>query len=554
MRTAKKPSVGSFAVRATFRGIIGAVCIFGTSGAQTQTTPAPTTLNRELIILRPGAASPAGDTTKSAQTQGAPEQPPRLKKITSDSAKFISPPLRSVITNCPVEYEIEPTLPVDSALLFVRHSQGKTDTLAVLASPPYKATWNCAGVPDQDQTHLQFGYVLYRGDSLAVSSPPTPHRWALLRGKPPAQLRSYRVKQLTAAVDDFKVDCDTSKWSGVESAGILGGTTETLFKLLWTGTKLYFIAVVRDNSVSSGDFVELHLDMHRDRSVFPGINHRSLRFSPQGRSVFFVGEFADGKYVKSDSITQLLKDEAEWKTTVNPDGYIVEAAIPFSILSDFDFPPSKIGFDVSVMDANGQEETFYSWAGTERFTRYSPSRWGTASIKDAAPALKYVLIFALFISGFALIGFVIYLFFSHRQEAKEIKTETAGASPLTESVVEQIEKQLSNANLGINDVSKSINTPAEKIAAALKNDLGCTFEQQLTYKRVKHSQKLMRDPEITIEEIAARCGFADVDTYKKSYAAQMRVDPEVSRKAMLERIREDLEAEKEDDDDDDGGL
>jgi AraC-like DNA-binding protein len=473
--------------------------------------------------------------------------------VTADSARVISPPLRSVISGCPAVYEIEPALPVDSALLFVRHSRERIDTLAVVTSPPYRAAWNCAGVPDQDQTHLQFGYVLYRGDSMTITSPPLPHRWALSRGKQAAQLRSYRIKQLTA-VDDFKIDCDTLKWSGVESAAIVGGNTEATFKLLWTGAKLYFIANVRDKSVSSGDFVELHLDIRRDRSIFPGINHRSLRFSPQGRSMFFVGEFANGKYARSDSVTQSLKDESEWKASVNSDGYVVEAALPFPILSDLDFPPPKIGFDVSVMDVNGQEETFYSWAGAERFTRYSPSRWGTARIKDAVPALKYVLIFALFISGFALIGFVIYLFFSHRQEAKEIKTETAGASPLTESVVEQIEKQLSNANVGINDISKSINVPAEKVAAALMNDLGCTFEQQLTYKRIKHSQKLMRNPDITMEEIAARCGFADVDAYRKSYAAQMKVAPEVSRKAMLERIREDMEAEKDDDDDDDGGL
>jgi len=409
--------------------------------------------------------------------------------------------------------------------------------------------WNCAGVPDQDQTHLQFGYILYRGDSLTVASPPLPHRWSLLRGKPAARPRSYRIKQLTAA-DDFEVDCDTSKWSGVEGAGIVGGSTETTFKLLWTGAKLYFIAIVRDNSVSGGDFVELHLDMHRDRAVFPGINHRSLRFSPRGRSVFFAGEFANGKYAQSDSITRLLKDEAEWKAVTNSDGYIVEAAIPFSILSDFDFPPAKIGFDVSVMDVNGQEETFYSWAGAENFTRYSPSRWGTAHINDAAPALKYVLVFALSISAFAIIGFVIYLVFSHRQESKNLKEETKGVSPSTEAIVEQIEKQLSNANLGISDISKSVNIPAEKIVVALMSELGCTFEQQLAYKRVKYSQKLMREPDITMEEIAKRCGFQDADAYRKSYLAQMRVDPEISRKAMLERIQEDMEAERDDDDDD----
>jgi len=539
MKSTKKSSVSSL----VFLAIL--LCIIGAHG-QTSTS----SLGRELIILKTGTASTGNDTAQSAQTPGTPEQPKRPKTVAADSAKIISPALRSVISGCPVTYEIEPALPVDSALLFVRHSRGQTDTIAVVASPPYKATWNCSGVPDQDQTHLQFGYVLYRGDSLIITSPPLPHRWALLRNKPPKNLRPYRVKQLTTDVDDFKVDCDTSKWSGVQSAGMVGGNTETLFKLLWTGAKLYFIAYVRDNSISSGDYVELHLDMHRDRAVFPGINHRSLRFSPKGRNIFFVGEFANDKYSQSDSVTQLLKDETEWKTSVVSDGYIVEAAIPFPILSDLDFPPPKVGFDVSVLDVDGKEENFYSWAGAERFTHYSPSRWGTARIKDAAPLLKYVLIFALFISGFALIGFVIYLFFSHRQEAKEIKKETAGASPLTEAIVEQIEKQLSNANLGINDISKSINTSAEKINSSLMSDLGCTFEQQLTYKRVKYSQKLMRDPEITLEEIASRCGFADVDAYRKAYASQMRVAPEVSRKAMLERIQEDLEAEREDYDDD----
>jgi len=554
MKTIKKPSAPSFILRAIFQGIVGAVCVSGiinVAGAQAPATASA--LGRELIILRPGAGSPDSGAPPSLSAQDAQRQSARVKAVTADSAAVVSPALRSVITDCPAAYEIEPMLTVDSALLFVRHSRGQIDTLAVVSTPPYRAMWNCVGVPDQDQTHLQFGYVLYRGDSLTVTSPPMPHRWALLRGKQTAQLRPYRIKQLTA-VDGFEVDCDTLKWRGVDGAAIVGGNTEAVFKLLWTGVKLYFIAQVRDNSVNTGDFVELHLDMHRDRAVFPGINHRSLRFSPRGRNIFFVGEFSNGKYTQSDSITRLLKDETEWKATVNSDGYIVEAAIPFSVLSDFDFPPSKIGFDVSVMDANGQDETFYSWAGAERFTRYSPSRWGTARINDAAPALKYVLIFALFISSFALMGFVVYLFFSHRQEAKEMKTETAGASPLTEAVVEQIEKQLSNAKLGISDISKSLNMPEEKITASLKNDLGCTFEQQLTYKRIKYSQKLMREPEITIEEIAARCGFADADAYRKSYTAQMRVAPEVSRKAMLERIREDLEAEKEDDDDDDGGL
>jgi AraC-like DNA-binding protein len=549
MNPTKNSSVPSFILGAVFRGVIGAVCVSGVIGVINAQTPAPSpALVREPVILKPGAASLA---------RGAPAQSPRLRAITADSARILTPWLRSVITGCPAVYEIAPMLPVDSAMLFVRHSGGLIDTLAVLSAPPYRATWECAGVPDQDPAHLQFGYILYIGDSLTVASPPMPHVWALLRGGgfEKKGRTPYRVKRLAAA-NGFEVDCDTLKWNGAEGADIAnsagggaGGAGAT-FKMFWTGAKLYFIARVRDSAISGGDFVELHIDMRRDRVAFPGIEHRSLRFSPLGRAIFFAGEFADGKYAPSDSIVRLLTDEAEWKASIDSGGYTVEAAIPFSILSSFDFPLPKFGFDVSVMDADGETESFYSWAGSGRFARYSPSVWGTARMKQAVPALRFVLFFALFISGFAIIGFVAYLFFSHRQEGKELKAETDNASPVTEAAIEEIDKQLSNANLKIGDISKAINKSAGEIAAALTADLGCTFERQLEYKRVKRSQKLMRVPELSIEEIAARCGFADADAYRKSYIAQMRVAPEVSREAMLERVREDLEAESDDDDDD----
>jgi AraC-like DNA-binding protein len=539
-----KPTKNSPVSGAAFYGIAAAVCVFCLlgGGATNAQTPAPVpaaALNRELVILKSGVVAPDSE---------AAEQSPRRRVITADSAHIVTPSPRSVITNCPAVFEIAPAFPIDSALLFARHSRWGIDTLAVLYSPPYRATWECSNVPDQDPAHLQFGYVLYSGDSLSVASPIMPHTWSLMRGGLGKKERApYRVKRLPAT-GGFDTDCDTTKWKGAESADV--GARVATFKLFWTSAKLYFIARVRDSSVNSGDFVELHLDMRRDRAVFPGIEHRSLRFSPLGRSIFFAGGHTDGKYTPSDSIVRLLTDEAEWKTSVDSGGYTVEAALPFSLLSSLGFPPSKIGFDVSVTDAGGQDESFCSWAGAERFTRYSPSAWGTARIDGATPTLKYVLLFALFISGFAILGFVVYLFSSHRQESKELKAETKGASPLTEAVIEQIEKQLSNANLRIEDISKSINKSAGDIAAALMNDLGCSFERQLEYKRVKHSQKLMRDPKLSIDELAERCGFPDVNAYRKSFTALMRVAPEVSRQAMLDRIQEDLEAEREDDDDD----
>jgi AraC-like DNA-binding protein len=521
--------------------------------------------NPALIVLRARqmADSAAADTSSA----------PQITRITADSARIIQPQIRAVIAESSIAYEIEPLLPADSVTLFARHSQTLADTLGTFASPPFRAEWDNSALSNQDQFHLQFGYIIYASGGAVITSPATPHRHMLDRGMRPSK-KKYHIRQLTAP-GKFKPDCDLSKWRDVKGADA-GDIAR--FKLAWTGARLHFIIQVRDSSVTAGDFAELHLDMKRDRAQFAGIDHRSVRFGPRSGSQSFIVELNDSGFVYSDSINSLIKDETEWQTVTTPDGYIIEAAIPFALLFGIGFPPARIGFDVSVMnvdrvaaraevdadaDASGagvagavfgkaeNVSSFYSWSGAERFARYSPRGWGTARISQAALAIKATLIFVLIAVCAAPLFFILQMIASKRAKNQYDPGDGVVSSPLTDKVIERVEEKLADAGFGLADVLKSAGASEAEVSAAIRKDLDCTFEQLLAFRRIKRSQGLMRNPDIGIEEIAKMCGFASADNYKEMYVAQMNIDPEVGRAALLAKLKEEEEAEEDEDDEDD---
>ncbi|MDR2579151.1 MAG: hypothetical protein LBC70_10160 [Chitinispirillales bacterium] len=502
------------------------------------------------------------------------------RNIVADKARIVSPEIRSVLSGDAVTYEIEPKLPVDSVKLFVRHSQTLADTLGVFTSPPFRAVWDCSKVPDQDQLHLQFGYILYSGDSLVVTSPPLPHRYVLDRGRKPSK-KVYEVKQLdimgafniragwtvreddegVAAPASFEIDGDWSKWEGVEGQDI-GDIAH--FRMLWTGARLFFIIRVKDSSITPLDFVGLHLDMNRERGRFQDINHRNLRFNPISRSRSYTVELTSDGFVHADSVNMAVSEEIRWNAAFDPDGrgYTIEVSLPFVVLADIVYAPGRFGFDVTVMNVdrvskniNGidtiiETSSFYSWAGSGRFDRYNPRHWGTARVVQTAAWLKNLFFIVIGLSVLAFLAFMAQMMVAERRK-DGLDFELPRKGGLAEAVVECIENGLPDTKFCLEDVLKSVGAREDEVVSAIQKSHDSTFDRLLEFKRLKHSQKLMRDSSLDIEKIAGLCGFVSVDAYRKSYKALMNVDPDVSRTAALDKIREDAEEKRRDDEDDD---
>jgi AraC-like DNA-binding protein len=457
---------------------------------------------------------------------------PDLKVIIADSAKFLKPSIHAVLSVDPVLIEIKPEMQVDSVLMIVRYGSRTVDTIGTVSKSPYEFKWDCSGIPDQDQIHLQFGYTLFVDSLVSIVSPPLPHRWMLKQDT----WRSRRVfhAHQTIRPDVFSIDGNLDDWNGVRK--IKTGNAGYA-RMCWTIGKLYFAAFVKDNSVCPGDYLELHFDMYNDKSDFAGKNHRSIRFSPRGRTLCFTVDLNDSGFTPADSVAMLIQEHMEWRTVVKEDGYVVEAAIPFFCLSDLMYPSMKSGFDLTVVDVNEHSDTiFHSWAGNkDLFCRYSPSRWGTLKLHQAMISLHFFMLaggifFAIII--FAIIG---WLLKRHYTDSKIDEVEEMGYSETMDRIITSIKKNLSSPDLSLSIIAEKTSLEPELIKHTVEQEAACSVDYLVLKERINCSKRLLSSEAYAIEEIIKTAGFKDKEIFEKVFKEMTRTTP----KNFFERKRAD---------------
>lgn len=144
--------------------------------------------------------------------------------------------------------------------------------------------------------------------------------------------------------------------------GGLGASYQTL----WDSTNFYIKVDVQDDTINSGDKVELYIDENNDKSG---------TFEPDDRKF---------------EISRLDKETEGIQTTVRsvPAGYTVEAAIPWSTIQAE--PDSLIGFDIRVTDGSGPEPVRIYWNDRTLGQDTDTSRYGIirlASMPKSAGAV-----------------------------------------------------------------------------------------------------------------------------------------------------------------------
>ncbi|KMQ52088.1 hypothetical protein CHISP_1077 [Chitinispirillum alkaliphilum] len=393
-------------------------------------------------------------------------------------------------------------------------------------------------LPDHDQLHFQFGYILYHKNGTSIVSPPLGHRWVLHRSQQKPSDQIYICREIIEP-DSIVIDGELEEmWNraAVENIG-----SKAQFRLLWSSSTLYFAITVSDSSVTPRDFVELHIDMHKTRSHFAGINHRSIRFGPLSRSYALGVDLKSGAFKPSDSIRYRIREEMKWRYALTENGYLIEAAIPFTVLSDYEFPPERFGLNVSVVNRDEGMEgyDFYSWSGSQYYNRYSPAGWGTIVLRQGMFPLKLVMILFGIISVGIASFIVIYSIHQSSLNRKYESEEQRHPSPTTSLVLSAIETHHSEPHLTLQKVSKLCSLTPEEIKSSLQSDMETTFERLLLFTRISAAKKQMRTPEITLDEVAERCGFSTPEQFSKGFSEIMSVPPERYFKAVLEELEED---------------
>lgn len=465
------------------------------------------------------------------------------KIVSSDSAVIISPKHYSILNQEAVEYTIKPICKVTGAVLLVNYYPSKTDTVSYLTKAPFSALWNYSRLPDQDQLHLQFGYILYHVNGDTIISTPQPHHWIVDRNIQRSKKR-YTCKQARNK-EEFSIDGKLDEWGRFAYARFPSGGG---FKCSWTGADFFLAIEIYDPFVTYSDRIEVSFDLTRSRTQFLNINHRIISLGPKSRSFSWVIDMSDTGYTQVDSVIIRIDEEMEWRSRLTGYGYIIEARIPFCVLSALQFPNKHFGFDISVIDVNNANQNkpqVYTWAGTEPSGRHNPNEWGTIVLRQLFFPLKILLAFSLVFIALLLLAMVYLLLYKKHKDLYYEKLEKKELSPMLKDIMHTIEYNIEKPGLCPDYIASKYGCSTPELEKAFKRELNTSCRKIITFSRIKKAKSHLTEPDSAIEDIARAAGFPDTTIFINTFKRLAGVSPEEWKKNRLEdALEEDEELEK----------
>lgn len=97
-------------------------------------------------------------------------------------------------------------------------------------------------------------------------------------------------------------------------------------------------------------------------------------------------------------------------------------------------------------------------------------------------------------------------------------------SPLIRQALEILRDSL-DGNVSLDDIARRCNVSRSHFYQVFRQELGCTPHEWLMRIRVEQARSLLRRPELTLAEIAGRCGFSDQSHFTRSFNRRFGMSP-----------------------------
>ncbi len=457
--------------------------------------------------------------------------------VTGDSARIISPKTHTILNREPVTLEVKPFCAVSRVDLLVHYYPFRTDTLARLTGAPFKTLWNNHDLVDQDQLHLQFGYILYHANGDTILSPPLPHHWIIDRTVLPSRKR-YVCKQIPPE-KKIQIDGKLDEWRRFRRVPFPSGGG---FRCAWTAADFFCAIEVYDPFVTAGDRVEVSFDLTLSRSRFLDIDHRIISFGPEGRSFSWAIDVSDTGVRQIDSVIIRIGEEMEWRRQITDYGYIIETRIPFCVLSALEFPQKHFGFDICVVnrdDSKQKEPSVYTWSGAHPAGRHNPAEWGTVVLRQLLLPVKMVLFTGLIIIILFIIGMLFLIFYKKQKDYLYERKEQKGFSLRLQEIIRCMERKIAQTDLDSASIARYCGCTNAELTKIFSQELNTTCENYIVLMRIKKAKSLLAESAMSIDALPPVIGFSDKELFVNTFTALAGVSPEKWRKNRLEDALDD---------------
>lgn len=108
--------------------------------------------------------------------------------------------------------------------------------------------------------------------------------------------------------------------------------------------------------------------------------------------------------------------------------------------------------------------------------------------------------------------------------------DPARGEALEQEIREYIDANVLNPELSLSSVADHFGVSGKFVGSVCKNAYGATYLQYVRDCRIRHAARLLESTDLPLEEIALRCGFSNLLTFRRNFKALMNMNPSDFRK------------------------
>ena len=117
------------------------------------------------------------------------------------------------------------------------------------------------------------------------------------------------------------------------------------------------------------------------------------------------------------------------------------------------------------------------------------------------------------------------VFAASLQEAETARRRRKGRKSLEEEICEYIGEHLYDPELSLNGIADQFGVSTKMIGLITRKRYGQTFLNYVRDRQIHHAAELLRETDLSLEEIAAQSGFTNILTFRRNFKAVMGVNP-----------------------------
>lgn len=106
-----------------------------------------------------------------------------------------------------------------------------------------------------------------------------------------------------------------------------------------------------------------------------------------------------------------------------------------------------------------------------------------------------------------------------------------GGEKLQREICEYINANVLNPDLSLSTVADHFGVSSKMVGTVCKNAFGKTYLQHVRDSQIQHAAELLQTTDLPLEEIAERCGFTNLLTFRRNFKATMNINPSDYRKS-----------------------